>query len=113
MHTDISCANIIVGHGAVTAAYDMDSIAWIDELRCLGSVAVHFTYTGGDASILPTTDEARAFIADYECARGLVFTARDHTRIDAAMIYAMAYTARCEGANPGAMSAALSRMERA
>lgn len=113
MHTDISCANIIVADGAVTAAYDMDSIAWIDELRCLGSVAVHFTYTGDESSTLPAADEARAFIADYEFARGVVFTARDHARIDAAMIYAMAYTARCEGANPGAMSAALSRVQRA
>jgi hypothetical protein len=93
MHTDVSCANIHVVGGAVAAVYDLDSVSWIDEPRCVASAAVHFTYTGGPGSRWPTRDEALAFIADYEaaCRRAL-----DRRRLDAAMIYAMAYTARCE-----------------
>lgn len=93
MHTDASCANIHVVAGAVAAVYDLDSVAWIDEHRCVASAAVHFTYTGGPGSRWPTHDEALAFIADYEARRR---RALDRRRLDAAMIYAMAYTARCE-----------------
>jgi hypothetical protein len=103
MHTDVSCANVLVADGAVAAVYDMDSLAWIDELRCLGSVAVHFTYTGEPGGRWPTRDQALAFIADYETAREIVFTARERARIEAAMTYAIAYTARCEGGT-GTMS---------
>jgi phosphotransferase family enzyme len=106
MHTDVSCANVIVSGGAVAAAYDMDSIAWIDELRCLGSVAVHFTYTGEPSSRWPARDQALAFVADYEAARGRAFTAHEQARIEAAMTYAIAYTARCEGGT-GTMSSQL------
>jgi len=96
MHTDVSCANMLVAGGAVVAAYDMDSIAWIDEARCLGSVAVHFTYTGEPDSRWPGRDQALAFVDDYEAERGARFTARERARIEAAMTYAIAYTARCE-----------------
>jgi hypothetical protein len=111
MHTDVSCANILVAGGAVVAAYDMDSLAWIDELRCLGSVAVHFTYTGEAGNRWPTRDEALAFVADYEAAREVGFTARERARIEAAMTYAMAYTARCE-AGTGTMSDRLASLPR-
>jgi hypothetical protein len=93
MHTDASCANVRVVAGALAAVYDMDSVAWIDEHRCVASAAVHFTYTGEAGWRWPTRDEALAFIADYEARRG---RALDRRRLDAAMIYAMAYTARCE-----------------
>ncbi len=101
MHTDFSCANVRIADGAIAAVFDMDSVAWIDEGRCVASAAVHFTYTG-ETWRWPSRDEARAFVADYEAARG-PFTTADHRRIDAAMAYAMAYTARCEhgSASPG------------
>jgi hypothetical protein len=45
----------------------------------------------------PTKDEALAFMADYEAAReGGPFTAAQRVRARAALVYAMAYTARCE-----------------
>ena len=89
----------------------MDSLAWIDELRCLGSAAVHFTYTGEAGTRWPTRDEALAFVADYEAAREVGFTARERARIEAAMTYAMAYTARCE-AGTGTMSDRLASLPR-
>jgi len=55
----------------------------------------------------PSRDESLAFIADYEAARARAFTAAERRRIAAGMTYAIAYTARCEGGNPGEMCAAL------
>jgi hypothetical protein len=94
----------------VVAVFDMDSMARIDEMRALAGAAVHFTYTGGPASTLPTRDEAAAFVADYLRARGRPLDAQERARLDAAAVYAMAYTARCEHAGTpggGPMCAAL------
>jgi hypothetical protein len=110
MHADVSCANIRVAGGAVVAAYDMDSLAWIDEARCLGSVAVHFTYTGEAGFRWPSREQALAFVDDYEAARGAAFTARERERIEAAMTYAIAYTARCERGE-GAMADQLKSLD--
>jgi hypothetical protein len=96
MHSDISCANVRVTNGRVVAVYDMDSVSWVDEMRCLASIAVHFTYAGDPPWTLPSCDEARAFVDDYVAARGRPLTADERRRLDAAAIYAMAYTARCE-----------------
>ena len=101
MHTDVSGANARVVDGALAAVYDMDSVAWIDEHRCVASAAVHFTYTGEPGWRWPTRDEALAYIADYEALRGYTL---DRRRLDAAMIYSMAYTARCE-LGPGGLGA--------
>jgi hypothetical protein len=84
MHTDFSCANVHVVDGAIAAVFDMDSVAWIDEARCVASVAVHFTYTG-DTWQWPSRDETRAFVAEYEAARG-PFTTAEHRRIDGARV---------------------------
>jgi hypothetical protein len=109
MHTDPSCANVRVVDGAPAAVYDMDSLAWIEEHRCVASAAVHFTYTGGSDSRWPTHDEALAYVADDEDLRGRTL---DRRRLAAAMIYAMAYTARCEVGlgGVGAMGEALAAM---
>jgi hypothetical protein len=109
LHTDPSCANVRVVDGALAAVYDMDSVAWIDEHRCVASAAIHFTYTGEPGWRWPTRDEALAYVADYEAARG---RALDRRRLEAAMIYAMAYTSRCELgiSGGGAMTQALAAL---
>ena len=96
MHTDFSGANVRVTGGRIFAVYDMDSLASCDEMRCLASAAVHYTYVGDRPSALPTRDEACAFVEDYLKARGRPLDAGERARLDAAAIYAMAYTARCE-----------------
>ncbi len=102
IHTDVSGANVRVAGGAAVAVFDMDSIARADEMRVLASAAVHYTYTGGPGSTLPSAAEAAGFVADYLRARGRPLDPAEHTRLDAAAIYAMAYTARCEHAlTPG------------
>jgi len=110
IHTDVSAANVRVADGAVVAVFDMDSVARVDEMRVLASAAVHFTYTGAPGTTLPTRDEASEFVGDYLRARGRPLDAAERARLDAAAIYAMAYTARCEhaiAAGGGAMCAAL------
>jgi len=98
LHTDLSAANVRVRDGRVCAIYDMDSLALVDEMLGLGGTAVHHTYTGGPLKAATSRDEARAFVADYERVRGRALTAVERERLNAAAIYAMAYTARCEHA---------------
>ena len=107
MHSDVSCANVRVVAGRVAAIFDVDSVCMIDEERCVASMAVHYTYTGealpsGEpAWAFPSRDEARAFVAAYESARGKPFDREERARLDAGAIYALAYTARCEIGHSG------------
>jgi Ser/Thr protein kinase RdoA (MazF antagonist) len=96
MHCDFSCANVIVAGGRVAAIFDVDSVALADEPRIVASAAVHYTYTGESPWTWPSRDQARAFVAAYEAARGTPFDRAERARLDAAAIYALAYTARCQ-----------------
>jgi len=90
-------ANVRVREGRICAIYDMDSVALVDEMRGLASTAVHHTYTGAERQQSVTSrEQARAFVADYEVARARALTSFERERLNAAAIYAMAYTARCE-----------------
>jgi hypothetical protein len=113
MHSDFSCANVIVAGGRIAAIYDVDSVCLADELRVVASVAVHYTYIGDGAWTWPSRAQACAFVAAYEAARGTPFDRAERARLDAAAIYAIAYTARCQHGyvgpsdGPSAMCAAL------
>jgi aminoglycoside phosphotransferase (APT) family kinase protein len=96
LHTDFSAANVRVRDGRVCAIYDMDSVALVDEMRGLAGAAVHHTYTGAGREPATSREQARAFVVDYEVARGKAFTRLERRRLDASAVYAMAYTARCE-----------------
>ena len=96
MHTDFSAANVRVAGGRVVAVFDMDSIALTDEMRTVASAAVHFTYLGDSPWTWPSREEASAFVRDYVHARGRPLDDFERRRLDAAAIYALAYTARCE-----------------
>jgi hypothetical protein len=97
-HVDWRVENLRLGpDGAVSAVYDWDSLAVLREPVLLGWVAHLFT---GDFRVpervqLPTLAEALAFIADYEAARGAPLARAEHAAARAALVYAMAYTARC------------------
>ncbi len=43
-----------------------------------------------------TVDEVRAFVADYEAARGRAFSGDELELVDAANLAMLAYTARCQ-----------------
>jgi hypothetical protein len=98
-HTDWRVENMRFAGGAVSAVYDWDSLAIQREPVLAGGVAHLFTsdFTAGPGwAQRPTLGEALAFLADYEAARGAPFGAGAHAVARAALLYAMAYTARCE-----------------
>jgi hypothetical protein len=63
----------------------------------VGAAAYAFTanWSRDDLVYLPTLEEALAFVADYERARGAPFTAAEHRAARASLVYMMAYSARC------------------
>ncbi|HEY6540799.1 MAG TPA: hypothetical protein VIZ18_07675 [Ktedonobacteraceae bacterium] len=87
----------------VRVIYDWDSLIFEKEPIIVGHASAYFTYTEFFGEFrLPTDEEARAFIADYEAARGKPFTYEEHQTLNAAKIYSLAYSARCEHAlHPG------------
>ena len=95
-HTDWSVKHFRFLHGKVTVIYDWDSLALERETVIVGGAAVGFTMTWHlDVRLTPTPEEARAFIAEYEEARGKAFTADERRTINAAATYGLAYGARC------------------
>jgi hypothetical protein len=104
------CGEIVLGHcdwraehvrfagEEIVATYDWQSLALTTEPELVGAAAHAFTADWGipQARRLPTLDEARAFVADYEAARGARFSPAERETLDAAWVYATAYGARCE-----------------
>jgi hypothetical protein len=98
-HTDWRVENMRFADGEISAVYDWDSLAVQREPVLAGGVAHLFTAdfsAGPDWVQRPSLDEALAFIADYEAARGAPFGAGERAAARAALLYAMAFTARCE-----------------
>lgn len=98
-HADWRVENMRFAGGAVSAVYDWDSLTVEREPVLAGGVAHAFTsdFSAGPEWVQrPNLDEALAFVADYESARGAPFTAAERAVARAALLYAMAYTARCE-----------------
>jgi hypothetical protein len=105
-----SCGQIVVAHSdwrtehlrfeleEIVAAYDWQSVAAGREPALVGAAAHAFTADWGrsQARRLPRLAESRAFVADYEAARGGPFSHAERETIDAAWVYATAYGARCE-----------------
>ena len=110
--------DVVLGHGdwsvkhfrflgdEITAVYDWDSLIRTDEPRVVGQAAATHTATWYiPTTVLATPDEARAFVAEYEEARGRRFAPDERARIAAAATYNVAYGARCESCgDPAAAS---------
>jgi hypothetical protein len=98
-HTDWRAENLrFCGH-EISVIYDWDSLAREREPTLVGSVAHAFTSNWAcpppSGRQLPTLEEATAFIYDYEHARGAAFSHPEQRAARAALVYGMAYTARC------------------
>jgi hypothetical protein len=79
--------------------YDWDSVAVDLEPILVGEAARSFTATWYlDVPIMPSPEEAAAFVREYEQARGRAFAPAARETLRAAALYATAYTARCEHA---------------
>jgi hypothetical protein len=96
-HADWRAEHVRISDGAIAVAYDWDSLARDREPALVGSCAHAFTadWTRDDRVQAPTLDEARAFVADYEAARGRLFDGAERATCAAVFAYASAYTARC------------------
>jgi Phosphotransferase enzyme family len=105
---DASPGRLVIAHGdwaaghfrfeglRPTVVYDWDSLATDHEPVFVGGAAASFTYTE-HVPVLPwpDLDEAKAFLGEYEQARGTAFTDRERGAAQAAVVYARGYTTRC------------------
>jgi hypothetical protein len=105
----------VIGHGDWRAehvrflgntpvvAFDWDSLCRERESALIGAAAHGFCadWSQGDNRQAPSLNEARAFIQDYERARGKVFSTEERRLCGACLAYASAYTARCGHAGGG------------
>jgi len=100
-HNDWRVEQLRFADGELVTAWDWDSLGSGLEPAFAGSSAHCFTadYRVDDLDVVPTLEEALAFIADYEAARGAPFGADERRTAVAALIAMMAYSARCEHAD--------------
>jgi hypothetical protein len=104
-HMDWSVKNMrfqasLQPNSQLSAVYDWDSLRFENELIIVGNAAKGFltTWYLDVGTVVPTVSEAEQFIQDYETARAKPFTPTEQQVIRAALLYSMAYTARCEHA---------------
>jgi hypothetical protein len=107
--TDEGAGREVVGHAdwaakhvrfddrlRATAIYDWDSVTTDTEPSLVGTAAGSYLYLEEhDLPRWPTPEQARAFVAEYEAARGEPFTGRERRATYAACVYLVAYAARC------------------
>ncbi|TMF86013.1 MAG: hypothetical protein E6I07_09550 [Chloroflexi bacterium] len=97
-HIDWRAENLRVSNGRIVAVYDWESLALLPEPVLVGAVAHAFTasWDADQPFDIPSLEESRAFIVDYQTARGSEFDAEEREAADAGHLYALAYGARCQ-----------------
>jgi hypothetical protein len=96
-HLDWRVENLGFRGDDICAIYDWDSVWLTPEPVAVGQAAGSFSTDwriGGQT--VPSTDDMRAFVTDYEEARGTAFSALERDVLDAANLFLCAYAARCE-----------------
>lgn len=102
-HIDWSVKHFRFVGSRARVIYDWDSLRLEPEPAIVGEAARGFTMTWYlDVAVIPSVEEARAFVAEYEEARGRRFGSAERRQLGAAAAYALAYTARCEACLDGA-----------
>jgi hypothetical protein len=103
------CGRVVLGHGDWRAehvrfeamepvvAFDWDGLCKDAEPALVGFTAHAFCadWSRSDYVQAPSLEEARAFVADYEEARGYSFERDERILCGACFAYSVAYTARC------------------
>jgi Phosphotransferase enzyme family len=97
-HLDWRAENMRFAAGRVSAVYDWESLRRAPEPVVVGAAAHYYPsdFRVAGRRQLPTMDTALAFVGDYEQARGAEFSTAERRAARAALVDAMAYTARCE-----------------
>ena len=89
--------NVAITQGHLVGVFDWAQVGSATEAVVLGSAAHQFTIDGRAAHPrVPTPEEVREFVADYEGARGRALTPPERVEAKAAYVYFTAYGARCE-----------------
>ena len=96
-HADWKIEHLRFQDGRIVATYDWDSLAFRTETELVGGSAPGFTadWTREGVRRIPSAEDIRAYIADYEHARGQSFTKQDRQSVFASCVYWIAYGARC------------------
>jgi hypothetical protein len=96
-HGDWRAEHVRFDGGRIVAAFDWDSLCKELEASLVGFTAQGFAadWSRRPPAPAPPVDEARAFVADYERARGRGFDADERRLCGATFAFACAYVARC------------------
>lgn len=97
-HSDWRVENLRYAGGELSAIYDWDSLVVRPEAALAGAIAGIFSadWRAPERCRIPTRAEMTAFVTDYEAARGRPFSPAERELADAALVYQLAYGARCE-----------------
>lgn len=96
-HTDWRAEHVRFRQGTIAAVFDWDSLGMRRETELVGIAAHAYTadWSRPMERVAPNGDEIRAFVADYEHARGRAFTQDERASVLASAVYCIAYGARC------------------
>jgi hypothetical protein len=96
-HGDWRAEHVRFEGDRIVGAFDWDSLCKEYEPALVGFTAHAFCadWSRQPPPPAPTLEEARAFVADYEAARGRRFSVEERRLCGAAFAYSCAYTARC------------------
>ena len=96
-HADWRVEHLRFQKGKIVATYDWDSLAFCPETELVGISAHGFTadWTLEGVRRIPTADDIRAYVTDYEQARGRPFSQHERKSLFATCVYCIAYGARC------------------
>lgn len=103
-HNDWRIEHLRVESGELVAVYDWDSLVRTREPLLVASAIRGFNADWSDSidPRVPSLDQVRSFLDEYEACRGRRFSAAERTVIYAGWIDALAYAARWEhGRHPG------------
>lgn len=94
-HADWYAGNARFDGDVLVGTFDWDLVA-APEAQVAGFAAATYTDGGAGEQDLPGPAEVRAFLGDYESARGVPFGAEERIQASAAASWALAYNARCQ-----------------
>jgi len=104
-HSDWYCGNLLFSPSPttpaqdddvrVTSSWDWDGVVVESEPVVAGMAAASFTDSSTSGAQSPTPQEAAAFLADVDAARGRTSTHEEQVTAAAAVTWTLAYNARC------------------
>lgn len=95
-HMDWRAGNLGLDGARCSAIYDWDSLALAPEAVVVGAAASSFTADWARGVGLPSVNEMRAFVREYEETSGRSFAAEEREALEAANLLQCAYGARCQ-----------------